>query len=482
MEFEVNNTDLLGRTGKISIRGKNLETPYLFPVIHPIRQELDVSKIRNLGFNGIMTNSYILFKNAKEECIEKGLHSFLGFDGIVMTDSGGYQVLRYASIEVQPVEIASFQESIGSDLAVTLDVPTGNSSSYLRAKETVGKSLKGAIETILNFSSSKTTWVGPIQGGRFKGLLEYSTMKLLEAGFSFLALGSPTQVMENYDFVRLARMIIIAKRKIPDSVPLHLFGAGHPLTFCLAVALGCDTFDSASYILYAKQGRYMTEGVVQKIEDLEYLPCSCEICAKRTVSEFRELDQKQRVIELATHNLIMLRKELTRVKQAIKEGRLWDLLREKASLHPNLWSAFLHVAKNSKILEEGTPVVKKKGVFIRDEIDLLRPEVTIARKMLGRSLKRRLSKAIVFSEGYLNPSSLAKLTKDYDIFIINPCFGIYPYELRYIYPFTQTVISEASHFGFDVGSEVQKLFKIGYKEVRYREQKRKYKIFKNKSD
>ena len=74
-----------------------------------------------------------------------------------------------------------------------------------------------------------------------------------------LALGSPVEFMESYEYKLLAEMIIAAKKNIPTSIPLHLFGAGHPLTIPLAVALGCDTFDSASYMLYAKHDRVITE-------------------------------------------------------------------------------------------------------------------------------------------------------------------------------------------------------------------------------
>ena len=75
-------------------------------------------------------------------------------------------------------------------------------------------------------------------------------------GFKFFALGSPVEVMEAYDFSILAQMIPAAKYTIPTK-PIHLFGAGHPLTIPFVVALGCDMFDSASYILYAKDNRYM---------------------------------------------------------------------------------------------------------------------------------------------------------------------------------------------------------------------------------
>jgi len=64
--------------------------------------------------------------------------------------------------------------------------------------------------------------------------------------------------MERYNYPVLIDMIATTKRNLPLDRPLHLFGAGHPMMFSLAVALGCDLFDSASYALYAKDDRYLT--------------------------------------------------------------------------------------------------------------------------------------------------------------------------------------------------------------------------------
>ena len=85
-----------------------------------------------------------------------------------------------------------------------------------------------------------------------------------------LALGSPVEFMESYEYKLLASMIITAKKQIPNNIPLHLFGAGHPLTIPLAVALGCDTFDSASYILYAKHDRYIEEDKTTHLADIKH--------------------------------------------------------------------------------------------------------------------------------------------------------------------------------------------------------------------
>ena len=97
--------------------------------------------------------------------------------------------------------------------------------------------------------------------------MKYSAETLDKMGFELMAIGSPVEVMERYEFSILSEMIVSAKSSVPTK-PFHLFGAGHPITIPLVVALGCDTFDSASYILYAKEDRYMHANGTLKLQEL----------------------------------------------------------------------------------------------------------------------------------------------------------------------------------------------------------------------
>ena len=74
--------------------------------------------------------------------------------------------------------------------------------------------------------------------------------------------------MINQDYEALVHMVATARARLPITYPLHLFGAGHPAMFALATFLGCDTFDSAAYILMAKDNRYMTVEGTYQLEDL----------------------------------------------------------------------------------------------------------------------------------------------------------------------------------------------------------------------
>ncbi|MDG6910226.1 MAG: tRNA-guanine transglycosylase, partial [Nitrososphaerota archaeon] len=168
--FEVRETDLLGRIGTIAVGGKTLETPYMFPVIHPVSQLIPTQELASMGYRGLMTNSYIIRSRRMEEALDKGIHSLLGYDGVFITDSGGYQVLEYGDLEIGYREVAEFQARIGSELAVTLDRPTGYPQSRPVAKSTVDYSFQNAKATLEEYGDRKTVWVGPIQGGLYGDL------------------------------------------------------------------------------------------------------------------------------------------------------------------------------------------------------------------------------------------------------------------------------------------------------------------------
>ena len=457
ISFEVKESDLLGRVGTLEVGRKTLETPYMFPVIHPVNQLVPVDELKSMGFGGLMTNSYIIYSRLRQEALDRRVHKLLGYDGVIMTDSGGYQVLVYGDLEVGPGEVAGFQSRIGSDLAVTLDKPTGYPQSRKVAKETVEYSLKNAKETLAEFGDSDTVWVGPVQGGLYGDLVRRSAKSLVAAGFQFLALGSPVQIMENYMFADLVDMIMAARRAVPYSVPLHLFGAGHPLTMPLAVALGCDTFDSASYVIFARGGRYMTRSGVLALQSMKYLPCSCPACAATSVKELLEMDQKERTKALSLHNLLVLREELEACKEAIVEGRLWDLVEERSMAHPKLRDAFARMVKYAKDLEIGTPALKDRGLFIRSTLDLARPEVSIARSKLAGAMSRSSRDARVVDK------TGGKDSGD-DAYAVHPVFGPYPIELRFQYPFSQTESAEAQSFALSVPEKALKA--LGYSRVK----------------
>jgi len=273
LSFEVKEKDLLGRIGKLKTKSGTVETPLLFPVVNPSIQLIPPQRLKDeFGFEAVITNAYILWKRYGNRVADESLHKFLKYDGSVMTDSGAYQILVYGNVEVNQAEIVDYQERIGSDIATILDIPTGWHVPKERAKETVEETLKRAKAFFKLKTRQDTLWVGPVQGGRHLDLVAKSAKAMSKLPFQIHALGSPTEVMESYRYDVLVDMIMTAKMNLPPERPLHLFGAGHPHMMALAVALGCDLFDSAAYALYAREERYMTENGTWRLGEMDYFP------------------------------------------------------------------------------------------------------------------------------------------------------------------------------------------------------------------
>ena len=441
--------NLLGRVGRLKTKKDRVaETPLFLPVINPVTQEIPAGWMREeLGAEAVITNAYIISRRLREEALGKGVHGLLSFDGVIMTDSGGYQILEYGGVETSPEEIAELQEEIGSDIAVPLDVPTGLSEKK-KAEETVERTLKNLQATLAFLErrgERRCLWAAPIQGGIHLDLLRSCVWREKEMNFDLFALGSPTPLMEGYRFDKLFRMVYETKSVIGFGKPLHLFGAGHPMIFSFIVALGVDIFDSASYYLYAKDERYMTECGTIRVDKLKYLPCYCPVCSKMDISELKELEKGERVKLLAMHNLYVCFEEIKRIKQAIREGRLMELLEIRARCHPSLYQGFVEIMKNEKILrmmEEHTPISSRRGINLYDELSLRRPEIRMGRRKLLENCfmgGRNSEKALLLPETLkVSLQKAFKLSGKPDILFYGSPYGLIPLGLRYSYPFSQT--------------------------------------------
>ncbi|MCG3223018.1 MAG: tRNA guanosine(15) transglycosylase TgtA [Candidatus Heimdallarchaeota archaeon] len=458
---EIVATDLHGRLAKIKLEKEDVITPTLLPVLDPKNNIISAEEIsKKFGFNFIITSAYLFLKRFGLPDDSMKIHEIIDFSGNIMMDSGAYQILAYGDVDIDPLLSLEIQSKLGTDVGVILDVPTPPTDSFQQASQKVDETIKRidiSLEHVKNHPETK--WTLPIQGGKNTQLIDRYIDEVSDKGyldfFKFYALGSVVPIMSQYDYVSLFSMIQTARRKLPYNIPFHLFGAGHPMIFPYIVALGCDTFDSAAYVLYAKENRYMTSRGTYHLSNLIELPCNCEVCSKWTSKELQELDKEERVRNLSLHNLATSSAEIKQIRVSLREGRLWELIEQKAKSHPALFKAFNYILKNTEksYWELLTPITKQVGLKIFDEFSYYRPEFTRSRRKIIENFSPQSNQMLLFlTSGRKNPiellfanENLKKIiqqeSEKVDVGIFLPFIGVLPSELIETFPFSQYVFS-----------------------------------------
>ena len=409
--FELLDRDLAGRIGRLKTAHGEIETPAILPVINPNRHLIEPSEMKKFGAQAIITNSYILWKDYQERVLAEGVHGLMGFQGPIMTDSGAFQLMEYGDIDVTNEQIIKFQERIGVDIGVMLDIPTA-SDNKPEVKRNVEETIKRAKEIKPLISDSEVLWCGPIQGGTHMDLLRKCGKAMAALPFSVHPVGSIVPLMMSYRYADVIHILREAQKVLPSNRPIHAFGAGHPMFFAMCAAVGVDLFDSAAYALFAKDGRYMTNAGTDMLDELKYLPCSCPVCSKHTAKELDESPQRERL--LAEHNLYVSFQELNTVKQAIRDKTLWDLLEMRCRSHPRMLAAMNEFVRDKAFLDARNPVSKHRMFYFGDYTED-RP-----------SFRRRVEAAQAVKKMKWEETRV-------------PVYGMLPKAVLDCYPFSQTV-------------------------------------------
>lgn len=465
MKFEIKDRDAAGRICKFTTKHGTVTTPSLMPVINPNKMLIAPRKMKKLfKTEMVITNSYIIKKDEKlrEKTLKDGVHKLIDFDGPIMTDSGTFQSYMYGDIKLDPLEIVEFQRDIGSDVGTILDI-------FGRPDQTKTEAENGMKETIKRAKQSvkvkgEMFLACTIQGSVYPDLRERCAKELSKIDADFYPIGGVVPLMEGQRYADLLRSIIFSKKGLNPSKPVHLFGAGHPLIFPLAVALGCDFFDSSAYAKYANDGRMIFSWGTEKLENLTELPCSCPVCSKYEVSELKKLDEKQRILEIAKHNLYVCFAEIKKIRSAIANGNLWELVERRANSNPYLLESMNELKKteNKGWLEYFEPVSKNKAMFYTGSQTIHRPIVYRAHKRLNERIKPLFNTVVVFPEGskpystfYYKEIKKILNKKDANI-LVRSHFGPVPIELDEMYPFAQSV------FPRSVDNETEEVSRIAF--------------------
>jgi len=433
--FEVVKKAGLSRIAKLSIEEKEMETPALLPVLHPANVDEDIrNAIKSLNVKGIITNSYIMYKNPslRESFIEKGIHRAIGYDGIIMTDSGAFQKYVYGNIDVNDTEIFQFQLDIGVDLPTVLDEfsePTDSYETIMQKISITEERTKKAKE----LAKGKLV-VAPIQGGLFYDLRKSHAAKQSQYG-DYMAIGGVVPLMENYKFYELANVILSSKEGLNPAKPVHLFGGGHPMMFSLAVYLGIDLFDSSSYIKYAKAHRMMFPEGTFMLESMEYNPCQCPACSAMPLKVLKKQSEEAIVKTLSLHNLYASIGEIELIKQCIKDGTLWDLVEQRVHAHPNMMGFYKALKKHMPILEYNEPLDN-------DSLRLYGME-SLMHPVIYRNRKKILERVdIRFGGGTTPYKPSPRWDVKENIDLVKTPIGIIPNTLKWTYPYNSIIFTE----------------------------------------
>ena len=385
--FEVRDYDGRARRGELQVprRGVTVETPALMPVVNPHVQTVEPSTLETtFGAQMLITNAYILkgSDELSEPAREQGLHELLEFSGAIVTDSGSFQLAEYGDIDVNTEEILEFQESIGSDIATPVDIPTPPDADRERAAAEQARTQE-RLELAATLDTGEMLVNAPVQGSTHLDVRERGAREARETGLDVFPVGAVVPLLTEYRFGDLVETVLATKRGLDEAAPVHLFGAGHPMMFALAAATGCDLFDSAAYALYADDDRYLTVRGTERLENVEAFPCSCAVCSEHTPEDLRRATDTRRRDLLARHNLAVSFAEIRRVREAIRRGNLFELLETRARSHPAVLDGYRTLLAHGEQLERTDPVSKETFFYLSAE-SADRPEVHRHHERLAR--------------------------------------------------------------------------------------------------
>lgn len=298
--------------------GRSFALPMFLPVYQPRLRAFQLStRDPRFEIRGLIVNSYFLYKQReirRQLEASKSLAEFVGFNGLIATDSGAFQGFT-RQLYLSNRDIVKFQDTIGSDIIAPLDLvtPPGDKRTIAQAKLlATNKRIQEGLGIV-----ERGILAGVQQGGRFPDLRQASTEALLKLGVKYIAIGSLVPFFnKNHDMTLAGRIVREARVMMGSEMPMHIYGAGDPVELPFFVAMGATIFDSASYGHYANTGHYMTPyGALPNPGPImagEYR-CECTVCtsAVNISSVFSDTDA------LTLHNLWTIHHTIGRIRKAL---------------------------------------------------------------------------------------------------------------------------------------------------------------------
>lgn len=232
---------------------------------------------------------------------------------IVFADSGGFD-FQADAVDTTPSETLETQRQIAADILGTVDLPLSRENRAAENQRRIERSIEHAL-TASDLHDDPGLLIASVHG--YDPATVQNTIRHLERNGDFdgYALGSLVPIRTDYN--KVTRLILAARRATEKH--LHVYGLGGIVYQPLLLYLGVDSFDSSAFIRSAGNRNYLVPGFggqeLRKVEGLDHLPCSCPVCASRTLSAIRA-DRDL----LTKHNLWALVTELRRFRFMAEAG------------------------------------------------------------------------------------------------------------------------------------------------------------------
>ncbi len=345
------------RLGRVALPHGVIDTPQFMPVgTNATVKALDPDDLREVGATIILANTYHLFLRPGHERIERlgGLHTFMGWDRPILTDSGGYQVVSLADARVVDEDGATFrshidgatrrltpeivmraQEALGPDIAVAFDHPVYPSSPFAQVEDAMERTHRWASRCITAHRRPDQALFGIVQGGVDPGLRERSTRFIASLPFDGICIGglagdeTPTE--------RAAALDVVIAMLEGDPRPRYLMGLGSPREILEAVGLGVDLFDSVLPARVARNGQLWVPGGKLNLRNSAFMDdarpvqddCPCRLCRGFSRAYLAHLFRANELLayRLATcHNLTFTLDFMGRIRAALQAGTFAESL------------------------------------------------------------------------------------------------------------------------------------------------------------
>jgi queuine tRNA-ribosyltransferase len=350
MQFELLAQDGAARRGVLRFPRGDVQTPAFMTVgTYGTVKAMPPRDLKEVGAEIILGNTFHLMLRPGTEVISRfgSLHKFMGWDGPILTDSGGFQVWSLGALRkineagvsfrspvdgspvfLGPEEAISVQHSLGSDIVMVFDECTPYPATEEQARGSMELSLRWAKRCREAHGDHSAALFGIVQGGMYEHLRRDSLKGLVDIGFDGYALGGLSVGEPKDEMLHVLDSIV---QHMPIDRPRYVMGVGTPNDLVEAVRRGVDMFDcvmptrnARNAYLFVPEGKLKLRNACYKHDERPLDPaCDCYTCKNFSRAYLQHLDKCGEILgsQLNTiHNLHFYQRLMQGMRAAIAEG------------------------------------------------------------------------------------------------------------------------------------------------------------------